>query len=162
MDVVTWTIYRREDPGTLMREKQVRMLGKDPAHAAAQRLACLVGSDAAEVEPNVPGIAIHAALGMVPGALYPSLRRRLPWLRAGRGAVFGLALFIVNDEIAGRVIGIMGPQHKYPWRTHLRGLLGHVVLGMATEITLDVIEKPSASEDAELEREGETGGELAA
>jgi hypothetical protein len=54
------------------------------------------------------------------------------------------------------------PQQKYPWRTHLRGLLGQVVLGMATEITLNVIEKPLASEDAELEREGETGGELAA
>lgn len=158
MDVVTWTIYRREDPGTLLREKQVRSFGKDPAHAAAQGLARLAGSDAAQTEPNAAGIAIHAGLGMVPGALYPALRRRLPWLRSGRGAVYGLALFVVNDEIAGRLLGIMGPQRRYPWRTHLRGLLGHVVLGVVTETTLNVLEeRPKSEEEFAGDRDEATG-----
>lgn len=148
MDVVTWTIYRREDPVTLMREKEVRVFGKDSAHAAAQRVARQVGSDAAEMEPNAAGIAIHAGLGMVPGAVYPALRRRLPWLRAGGGAVWGLALFVLNDEIVGRLLRIQGPQHKYPWRTHLRGLLGHLMLGVVMEATLNALERDFDSHEA--------------
>ncbi|MDP9386617.1 MAG: DUF1440 domain-containing protein [Actinomycetota bacterium] len=162
MDTVTWAVYRREDPATIRREKQVRAFGKDPAHALAQRLARRGGSDVAEIEPNAAGIAIHAGLGMAPGALYPALRRRLPWLRAGRGTVYGLALFVVNDEIAGRLLGIMGPQRGYPWRTHLRGLLGHVVLGVVTEMTLNVLEEQSSSQYEPREHQGEATDEQAA
>ncbi len=105
----------------------------------------LAGRDAAQTEPNAAGIAIHAGLGMLPGAVYPMLRRRLPWLRSGNGAVYGLALFIVNDEIAGRLLRIMGPQKDYPARTQVRGLLGHLMLGVATEMTLNVLEQNTAT-----------------
>jgi hypothetical protein len=163
MDVLTWTMYRREDPDVIRREKQVRVFGKDSAHAAAQRLAHLVGSDAPQSEPNALGIAVHAGLGMMPGAAYPALRRRLPWLRAGRGAAFGLSLFVVNDEIVGRLLRIQGPQHLYPWRTHLRGLLGHLVLGVVTEMTLNVLEQSTAAgEDDVAESVDEAGPRRAA
>lgn len=99
---------------------------------------------------------------MAPGALYPVLRRRLPWLRAGCGTVYGLALFVVNDEIAGRLLGIMGPERNYPWRTHLRGLLGHVVLGVVTEMTLNVLEEQSSSQYEPRKHQGEATGEHAA
>ena len=124
-----------------LREKQARVFGKDTAHAAARRLARLVGSDAAQDEPNAAGIAIHYALGMVPGAVYARLRQSQPWLRTGRGAVYGLALTVVNDEIAGRLLGIMGPQRGYPWQAHLRGLVGHVVLGMVTEAAIRALDE---------------------
>lgn len=143
MDVVTWWMYRRQDPTALQREKQTRVFGKDTAHAAARRLARLVRSDAARDEPNAVGIAIHYALGMVPGAAYARLRQAQPWLRTGRGALFGLALTILNDEIAGRLLGIMGRQRAYPWQAHLRGLVGHLVLGMVTEATLRALENRS-------------------
>lgn len=117
------------------------------------------GSDLAETERNAVGIAIHAGLGMAPGALYPALRRRLPCLRAGRRTVYGLALFVVTDEVAGRLLGIMGPQRNYPWRTHLRGLLGHVVLGVVTEMTLNVLEEQSSSQYEPREHQGEATGE---
>ncbi len=93
----------------LEREKQVRTFGKDTAHDLAQRLARLAGSDAADTEPNAGGIAIHALLGMVPGAVYARARRAYPGLRAGRSAAYGFALFVVNDEFAGRVSGSWGP-----------------------------------------------------
>ncbi len=47
----------------------------------------------------------------------------------------------MNDEIGARLLGIAGPQRDYPWPAHLRGLVGHVVLGMVTEATLDAIEE---------------------
>jgi hypothetical protein len=29
----------------------------------------------------------------------------------------------------------------YPWQTHLRGVVGHVVLGVATHLTLEALEE---------------------
>ncbi|WP_219417393.1 DUF1440 domain-containing protein [Pseudonocardia nigra] len=144
MDVVTWWMYRRQDPAALRREEQTRVRGKDTAHAAARRLAELVGSDAARDEPNAAGLVIHYALGIVPAAVYVRQRRSRRWLRAGRGAVYGLLLAIANDEIAGRLLGITGPQRNYPWQAHLRGVVGHVVLGIVTEAMLRALEENTA------------------
>jgi len=141
MDIVTWWMYGAEKPTALQREKRARAKGMDPAHAAARYLAEMIGSDAAEEEPNAAGIAIHYLLGMGPGAAYARLRRRATWVRAGRGAMYGGALFVMNDEIANRVLRLSGPQRDYPWQAHLRGLVGHVVLGVVTEVTLNLLEE---------------------
>ncbi len=140
MDVVTWLMYRREDPADLSREQRARAFGQDTAHALVRRVAEAVGSDAGAEQPNGAGIAVHYGLGMGPGALYAEQRRKHPWLRAGRGALYGFGLFVVNDEIAAPLLGIAGPPGAYPWQAHVRGLIGHVVLGMVTEATLNAIE----------------------
>lgn len=144
MDIATWIMYRRENPLALMREKKARRFGKDTGHAAAQRIAQLAGSDAAKKQPNAAGTALHYLWGMAPAAAYARLRRRLPWVRAGRGALYGLGLSIMNDEIAGRLLGLTGPQRQYPWQAHLRGFVGHFVLGTVTEATLNALEKEAA------------------
>ncbi len=140
MDVVTWLMYRQENPSDLQREKQVRPFGQDTAHALVQRVATAVGSDAGRQEPNGAGIAVHYALGMLPGAVYAQLRQQHRWLRAGRGALYGAGLYVVNDLLASRLLGIAGPQRDYPWQAHARGLVGHVVLGVVTEATLNAVE----------------------
>jgi uncharacterized membrane protein YagU involved in acid resistance len=77
---------------------------------------------------------------MLPGAVYAQQRQRHRWLRAGRGALYGAGLYVVNDLLASRLLGIAGPQRDYPWQAHARGLVGHVVLGMVTEATLNAVE----------------------
>ena len=101
-----------------------------------------MSNDAGRSEPNGAGIAVHYALGMGPGALYAGQRQRRPWLRTGRGALYGVALYLANDLLAARLLGIAGPQGEYPWQAHARGLIGHLVLGMVTEATLNAIEDP--------------------
>jgi hypothetical protein len=147
MDVTTWAVYRRQSLAALMQEKENRPFGKDPAHAAAERLRRLTGTEVQE-EPTAFGITIHYQLGMAPAAAYVRLRRRMPWLRAGRGTLYGALLYVLNDEIAGRVLGIMGPQRNYPWQAHVRGLIGHIVLGVVTETTLNMLEQPSPTGEA--------------
>ncbi|SNR96156.1 hypothetical protein [Blastococcus mobilis] len=71
MDVVTWLMYRREDPADLAREQRARAFGQDTAHALVRRVAEAVGSDAGGEQPNGAGIAVHYALGMGPGAATP-------------------------------------------------------------------------------------------
>lgn len=140
MDVVTWWMYRRESPRDQDREHAARAFGMDTAHAAVRKFARTVGSPAGREQPNGAGIAVHYGLGMVPAALYVRLRRRYPWLRAGGGALYGFVLFVINDEIAAPLIGVAGGPGKYPWQAHLRGLVGHVVLGMVTDAMLNAIE----------------------
>jgi hypothetical protein len=140
MDAVTWALYRRERRLDLLREKRARTHGKDTAHALVQKVAEAAGSDAGAEQPNGAGVAVHYALGMGPGALYAQRRRQYPWLRTGRGALYGFALFVLSDEIAGRLLGVAGPHRAYPWQAHARGLVGHVVLGVVTEATLNAMD----------------------
>jgi hypothetical protein len=122
MDVVTWALYRSDSRRELLREKRARVRGKDTAHATVRQAARLVGSDRGRSEPNGAGIAVHYALGMGPGALYAQ------------------QLFLANDELAAPLLRIAGPPGAYPLKTHVRGLVGHVVLGMATEAALNAVE----------------------
>ena len=141
MDVVTWLLYRRESKAVLAREKLLRPYGKDTAHALVRKVATAAGSNVGSAEPNGMGIGVHSLLGMGPGALYAQQRQARPWLRAGRGALYGLGLYLVNDLTAARLLGIAGPQTAYPWQAHLRGLVGHVVLGVVTEAALEAMDE---------------------
>jgi hypothetical protein len=49
-----------------------------------------VAEAAGAQQRNGVGIAVHYGLGMGPGALYTHRRRQYPWLRTGRGALYGL------------------------------------------------------------------------
>jgi hypothetical protein len=139
MDIATWIMYRKEAPELLEQEKRARIYGKDVAHATARHLARMVGSDAARAEPNAGGILIHYLLGIGPGVAYAKLRQKYPTITAGKGALWGFGLFVVNDEIAGPLLHVAGPAKAYPWQTHVRGLVGHVVVGVVTHLVLDAL-----------------------
>ena len=106
------------------------------------------GSDAGSSEPNGAGIAVHYGLGMAPGALYAQQRQQRAWLRRGNGALYGAALYLANDLVAARLLGIAGPQTKYPWQAHVRGVIGHVVLGVVTESTLNAMDADAPPDGA--------------
>lgn len=141
MDLATWAIYRQQAPMTLEQEASARIYGHDPAHAAARHLARAVGSDAAQEQPNAAGIFIHYQLGLGPGAAYAKLREKYPWITAGKGALWGAALYVTNDLLAARLLRLAGPQEDYPWQAHARGVVGHVVLGVATHLTLEALDE---------------------
>jgi hypothetical protein len=140
MDVATWALYRQAPRRVLAREQRTRVYGKDTAHAAARHLAKAFGSDAAKEEPNAAGIFIHYQLGIGPGVLYAMLRERYPRIATGKGALWGATLYVTNDLLAGRLLRLTGPQRDYPWQTHVRGVVGHVVLGVATHMTLEALD----------------------
>lgn len=141
MDRVGWFLYNHEDPAALEREHQARAGGKDVAHAAIEKAAAMTGIDLPTGEPNSAGIAMHYALGVLPGALYGAARHEVPALRASYGALYGFGLFALMDETVAPALGIAaGPTH-YPWQAHERGLVSHIVLGIATETVLRVSDR---------------------
>ena len=144
MDQVGWGMYLREDPRALEQEKRARVGAKDVAHVAAGKLAAAVGMKLSPGQPHPAGIAVHYALGVVPGALYGALRGRVAGVGAGRGLLYGAGLFLVNDEILAPALGLASGPAAYPWQAHARGLASHLVLGAATDTVLDVLDGPGA------------------
>ncbi len=141
MDQVGWGLYLRQDPGALRREQDARVGGKDVAHVAAGKLASVLGITLSPSQPHPAGIAVHYALGILPGALYGALRGRASRLAAGRGLLYGLGLFVVNDEIVAPLLGLASGPASYPWQAHARGLVSHLVLGAATDTVLGALDE---------------------
>jgi uncharacterized membrane protein YagU involved in acid resistance len=82
---------------------------------------------------------VHYGLGVVPGAAYGVLRRRVPVIGAANGLVFGTLLWALNDEYLNTALGFAAPPEAYPAQTHWRGFVGHAVLGMATDAGLALL-----------------------
>ncbi|GAA1134078.1 DUF1440 domain-containing protein [Citricoccus alkalitolerans] len=164
MDHVVWYMYDREDPEARARELQARQggsevgytdaekaalehqpqtgsVGKDTAHVAAEKLASLFGLNVRTEQPNPLGIVVHYSLGVLPGALHAVIRRKVPVMRAGSGALYGFGLFVINDEALAPLLGLASGPGKYPWQAHARGLVGHVVLGVVTETALRLFDR---------------------
>lgn len=143
MDRLDWFTYRHQDPEARRRTDRVRPHGMDPAHVAAHRIARHLGTRLSPAPPHQhpAGIAIHYAVGMVPGALYGLLRRRYPVLGTGRGALFGLGVFLRQDELINAATGLAADPRRYPWQAHARGLAAHLVYGLVLDASLNAMEK---------------------
>ena len=136
MDRFDWLMVEHGDREAWRRTQAVRPHGRDPAHNMAGSLSEAMGGGPLG-QPHPAGIAVHYALGVVPGMLYAPLRHRLRVPGVGRGLLYGLALFLVNDELLNPVLGLAAGPTAYPWQAHARGLVAHLVLGVATEAALD-------------------------
>ncbi len=80
---------------------------------------------------------MHYGLGIGLAPVYMALRRRTnltPW---GAGLAAGTGLYLVLDEALNPLLGFTPPPQAYPPITHLRGLAGHVVLGLALAATIE-------------------------
>ncbi|MDP8916688.1 MAG: DUF1440 domain-containing protein [Pseudomonadota bacterium] len=139
MDRVDWFIWSRQPYEVRRRIEDVRPGAMDPAHVLANRAAEAFGRDLLPVQPHPVGIATHYALAVLPTVLYALLRRRVSGVAAGAGTVFGLGLFLAQDEALNSILGLSAPQRTYPWQAHARGLLAHLVLGATAEAALRVL-----------------------
>lgn len=138
MDRVDWFNFEHEDERARKRTQAVRPGGMDPAHTAASASAEALGYDLEPKQYNAAGLATHYSIGIVPGALYAILRKRVPGLNAGRGTAFGLGLFFLQDEGLNVLTGLSAKPGEYPWQAHARGLVAHAVYGLVLETTLEM------------------------
>lgn len=141
LDQVTWAMWDRTDPAKLRREEEARPRGLDPAHVMANRAAEALGTDLTPQQPHPAGIGVHYGIGIMPAAGYAILRHKVPAITAGAGMLFGLALFLAQDEGLNPIIGTSGGPAEYPREAHLRGLVGHLVLGATTHASLKLLDQ---------------------
>jgi uncharacterized membrane protein YagU involved in acid resistance len=74
---------------------------------------------------------IHYGLGVAWGPLYCLGRRRGGLHPVVAGAVAGTSLSLIVDEFMNTVLGTTPPSTEFPASAHLRGLVTHVIWGMA-------------------------------
>jgi hypothetical protein len=141
MDRVDWFNYRHEDPQARQRTEDARPGGLPPAHVAVAKGAEAAGKALPEHTVRTLGKAVHYSFGMAPGALYGALRDRYPVLGTGRGFVFGLGVFLLQDEGLNPIMGLSGKPREYPWQAHARGLVAHLVYGLATDAFLSAMKR---------------------
>lgn len=164
MDRLGWWLYNHEDRDAAARELQARKggndvdytdaeqqaldqqqqrepSGKDVAHVAVEKVAAITGINVHTGQPNPGGVAVHYALGILPGAMHAVIRRKVPAMQAGNGALYGFGLFLINDEIVAPSLGLASGPGEYPWQAHVRGAVTHTVLGVVTESLLRLFDR---------------------
>ncbi len=157
LDRVTWRLWDLEPRALLAREEAARPGGEDPAHVMARRAGNAMGITLSE-QRNAAGFAVHYALGAAPGALYGLARASSARPSLMRGALFGIALFVVQDELANTVMHTAGRPSDYPWQAHARGLIGHIAYGVTLEAALVAFDRMrgggASADEAETPRAG--------
>jgi uncharacterized membrane protein YagU involved in acid resistance len=139
MDQVTTAMLQSQSEEVTGREEEARPNGKTAVANLVDLVEDATGFEADEAQRPMVELAAHYALGVVPGAVYGVLRRRLPLIGAKRGVLYGALLWAFNDEFLNSQLGLSGPYEAYPAETHVRGLVGHVVLGAATDTTINLL-----------------------
>lgn len=139
MDLVTTALLQGQAAEVTAREEAARPNGKHAVENFVDRLQAELSLTLDERQRAIAVQVVHYGLGAAPGALYALLRRRLPLVGAGRGLLYGVALWAVNDEYLNTALGLAGPPDAYPLETHWRGLVGHAVLGVATDVGVDLL-----------------------
>jgi len=139
MDKVTTVLYARESNEAKERENAARG-GRTAYEIAAEKGAGLVGAELTEEQRQWIGGGIHWALGASAGAGYGLVRNRIAAAGLGSGLAYGAVFWLAMDEGALTVLGISPPPQEFPWQTHVRGLIGHLVLGAAIEAAFDIVD----------------------
>lgn len=139
MDLVTKAMLDAQPREVTEREEAARPNGKPALANLVERLEAEYDVELSEEQRDSLIQLIHGGLGVFPGAIYGLLRSRVPMLGAGNGALYGLLLYVVNDEFLNTRLGLAGPFSAYPIETHLRGLIGHLVLGVATDTGIELL-----------------------
>ena len=109
-----------------------------PEDDATERLANAVSVKALERpltarEKEAAGTAFHYAMGITSGAIYGALAEYAPIAKAGAGAPFGLAVWLVADEGVVPAAGLSKSADEYPLSIHAYSVASHLVFGLAAE-----------------------------
>jgi hypothetical protein len=138
MDQVTTVMLALQAPEVTAQEEAARAKGKSSVTNLVDRVESETSLVVPPQQRPLVETAVHYALGAVPGALY-GVARHIPFVRAGNGLLFGLGVFAANDEYLNARLGLASPPSAYPPETHMRGLAGHAVLGVATETGIQLL-----------------------
>lgn len=134
MDKATTWFYERQSDASKEREQE--LLPEGAPLAAARRLAGLIGAEPTDDQAMAIAQAMHRSLGQGYGVAAAALTRRgTPPLAAGVAS--GMAGFLLVDELANSLFFTPPPQ-AYPVESHLRGVVGHLTLGLVAGAILAV------------------------
>lgn len=139
MGQVTSYMYQHESEEAREQEQEARG-GKMAYGVAAEKAAEVVGHELTEEQRQAVGQKIHWALAISAGASYGACRQPGWGVKMGRGLAFGVGFYLLVDEVANPVLDLTPGPLAFPWQTHARGFVAHLVFGAATEALLGLME----------------------
>lgn len=145
LDRLDWFLWNRMPEDDRARTRAARPGGEPPAEALVTVAADATGTQLSSSAHAAASQAVHYGLGIGPGIGYALLRDRLPGSGPVRGAGFGFALFLLQDEALNSVTGLGGKPGDYPRQDHARGLAAHVLYGVVTDLALTAMERGFAA-----------------
>ena len=158
LDRADYFMWNREDPETRNKTRSVRPHGEPPAGVVVSEAEEATGRELSEEQHDAAQQLVHYAIGVGPAAGYALLRDELPVRGPARGLLYGLGVFLLQDEGINAVTRLGADPRDYPWQAHGRGLVSHLVYGLTTELALNAMERALAS-DAVQERMGSRNGQ---
>lgn len=120
------------------RERQVRP-GDTSARVAAQKVAAGFDLSLDDWETKLLGKVVHFAIGMAWGPVYGLLRRHAGLRPVGAGLATGVGMSLILDEGVVPTLGLSAPNRAYPFLTHVRGFVAHLVFGAVAALTAEAI-----------------------
>ena len=133
MDAATTLFYARQTEGSKRREEELAPGGT--LVQVGKQLGQAAGRDLSDAAAGRVGLALHRTMGMAYGiAAHALARRGMRPLAAGL-TVGGAAWAIVDEGTA------LPTFTSYPVESHLRGVVGHGVFGLAAGALLELIHR---------------------
>jgi hypothetical protein len=130
------------------RDWQERSEGQNSNELAAQFLATrIAGRPLERGELAIAATLTHYAFGAAMGALYGAYAGRRG--RPASGIAFGLAVWLLADEIAMPLLGLSGSTLRRPLEKHLQSIAAHVVFGMTAEAARGALERQFQQTDSQ-------------
>lgn len=129
MEPVSMKLYELERAAARAREDEV---GPGmPPRVAAEKIAKALGLELNASQLDRLSLVLHYGLAMQWAPLYPLLRRFTTLDPIAAGLATGAAMSLIADELITRAFGFSAPNLDYPLITHVRGVLAHLVFGLA-------------------------------
>lgn len=105
----------------------------DPTTKAAEAIVTTVADRRlTHRQKKVAGPVVHYLFGASVGAAYGALSHAWPDVQRGQGVPYGLAVWVLADEVALPILGLAHGPSAYPFSTHAEMLAAHVVFGYTT------------------------------
>ena len=83
--------------------------------------------------PAIDGRVLHYIFGGAFAVAYCAVRKRTPVIASGRGAAFGISLWIASDLIVIRAIGLVRNDRRYSIPERANAFASHLAYGMVLE-----------------------------
>lgn len=138
MDATLRFIYNRHRPGVRRSERHARD-GVPALEVLAERVSTGIGLSLTSRQRQASGTALQWAMGISGGITYAGLRHWLLGRGLSRGLLYGASFSLVVDEGLTPLLGLAPSPTRFPWQTHVRGFIGHLVYGAAVEATIRLL-----------------------
>jgi hypothetical protein len=116
------------------REAEDRARGHHHAYeVAVDRLARRAGRRLSDDQIRTWGWRFHKVFGLLGGLGYLALRRAFPRIGRAYGVGFGVAFFLLVDEVLVPVLRLTPGPRAFSWKVHARGAAAHIAYGVAAE-----------------------------